>query len=664
MLARVTTSPTSADRTWRAAIGRRRFCALAFISALLLVPLLSQTVPAQVRTFTLGGQQHAWRGGGDGRDPVFIVGNRFSGVVDTNNTPGEAIEFNHREGWISPRFFDGGTNIAGLVLEEEGSIRAPNLLSVSSALLKTQLEGTVDGNHNVAFERKPSPFNPQVATFGIWVVLDFGRQIGVQRVRFYPRNTVVSTPNRPFHNDYLRGYEVWINHRQTSSTTGAPDRLVTRVLDNREPIVDVDVPPQYVRLIKLRSMVESPFEIDEIEVYGTGYLSSATYLSDLIDLEAPATVGAVRWTEGLVGEAPFSKLSVQVRSGRDDTPILYRKPIRDEEGQVVEIVEISGAEYWSLTRFDRSPLEEDTQNWSPWKSVENRNPSLAPTPRRYLQFQLHFEGDLFATREVDQLQFAYLIPPIADTLRAEVFPRLAEVEKPATFRYAVLLRSNGRIAGFDQIEVDTNVPATDIRQVKLNGQSVAFTVEFVRQDAFRIGLPLVARDLSVVEFTFDLPIFRFGTTFSGRAYNSRFAAVPQRLEPGQAVRFNPADQDALSGLSVAIPKERIGQLVGKIGVEGRIFTPNNDGANDRFALSFNLLQLVDTAPVHLEIYDLTGRRIYRAPAVDQRIGEASQTWDGRQDNGQLATPGTYIWLLRIRADAFEERHSGVLVLVY
>jgi hypothetical protein len=135
-------------------------------------------------------------------------------------------------------------------------------------------------------------------------VLDFGRQVGVQRLRFYPRNTLVSNLQKPFHNDYLRGYEVWINHRQTSSTTGAPDRLVKRVLDNQDPIVNVDVPPQYVRLIKLRTMTESPFEIDEIEVYGTGYLNSATYLSDLIDLSAPATVGTLSWLEGLVGEAP------------------------------------------------------------------------------------------------------------------------------------------------------------------------------------------------------------------------------------------------------------------------------------------------------------------------------------------------------------------------
>jgi hypothetical protein len=353
-----------------------------------------------------------------------------------------------------------------------------------------------------------------------------------------------------------------------------------------------------------------------------------------------------------------------VRSGLDDTPILYRKPIRDEDGIVTEIVEISGTEYWKLERFDRSPLEEDVANWSPWKTVKNGDLSLAPTPRRYIQFQLQFAGDLFATREVDQLQIDYLIPPIADTLRAEVFPRLAETEKPATFRYAVRLNANGRIAGFDQIEVDTNVPVSTIRQVTVNGVPTEFTIEFIRQDAFRIGLPLVTRNRSVVEFTFDLPIFRFGTTFSGRAYNSRFPAVPQNLEPGQAIRFDPTDQDELSGLSVAIPKERIGQLVGEIIVEGRLFTPNGDGINDRFALFFNLLQLVDTAPVHLEIYDLAGHRIHRTPSIDQRIGAASQTWDGRQDDGHLALPGTYIWLLRVRADAFEERHTGTLSLVY
>ncbi|NKB67598.1 MAG: hypothetical protein GKR89_11085 [Candidatus Latescibacteria bacterium] len=626
--------------------------------------LLAGPAAAQVRTFILGDGAHPWRGGGDGVDPELLAGSRARVQVDTTNTPGDAIEFDHREGWISPRFFDGSANIAALVLEAGGSIKAPNLLSVSSALLKRQLEGAVNGDHDIAFERKPAPFNPEVATYGIWVVLDFGRLIGVQRVRFYPRNTAVANPDKPFHNDFLRGYEVWVNHRLTNTIEGAPDRLVERVLDNPDPVVDVPVEPQYVRLVKLRSLAENPFEIDEVEVYGTGYLGSGTYLSDLIDLGAPAVVGPVRWAEGLVGEAPFSELAVQVRSGLDDTPVLYQRFVIIEEEDRTEIVEVSGTEYWALERHERLAPEEDVSNWSPWKSVHNGTLNPAPTPRRYIQFRLRFEGGLFATREVDRLQFDYLAPPLADTLRAEIFPRLSAAEEPATFHYAVLLKSAGPHRGYDQIEVDTQVPAERIRQVKINGEPVEFTVEFIGAEAFRIGLPLVAAAGSVLEFTFDLPIFRFGTTFSGRAYNSQFPAVPQRLQPGQVVRFGPTDVDELSGLAVAIPKKQIGKLVGQITLQSRIATPNGDGVNDRFELAFNLLQLLQPAPVYLDIYDLQGRRIRRNWVGDHGIGRVQGAWDGRSGDGRRAAPGTYIWVLRVRADAFEERHSGVLAIAY
>ena len=55
------------------------------------------------------------------------------------------------------------------------------------------------------------------------------------------------------------------------------------------------MPPQYVRILRLKSLANVPFEIDEIEVYGTGYLQRATYLTDIIDLGQRATIGPVRW---------------------------------------------------------------------------------------------------------------------------------------------------------------------------------------------------------------------------------------------------------------------------------------------------------------------------------------------------------------------------------
>jgi len=140
--------------------------------------------------------------------------------------------------------------------------------------------------------------------------------------------------------------------------------------------------------------------------------------------------------------------------------------------------------------------------------------------------------------------------------------------------------------------------------------------------------------------------------------------VPQRLEDGQVVDFGPGDFDEISGLAVVIPTPQIGKLVGEISLDNRVFTPNGDGVNDAFGMFFNLLQLVAPAPVSLEIFDLAGRRVHIVTDEERGLGPAILSWDGRLGDGSLVRPGNYIWVLRVRADAFEERHSGVMAVAY
>jgi hypothetical protein len=149
---------------------------------------------SQVRTLRVGGSASSWRLGGNGTDPVLLGGSIFSPVLDTTNTPDNAVAFDFRPGWISPFSFEAQINIANRVLEEGGSITSPNSVE-EKKVVRAQLKETVNGNHDIAFERKPTqilPLSPQ----GIWVILDFGTPIGVHRVRFYPRNTPRSLPQR------------------------------------------------------------------------------------------------------------------------------------------------------------------------------------------------------------------------------------------------------------------------------------------------------------------------------------------------------------------------------------------------------------------------------------------------------------------------------------
>ena len=240
--------------------------------------------------------------------------------------------------------------------------------------------------------------------------------------------------------------------------------------------------------------------------------------------------------------------------------------------------------------------------------------------------------------------------------RAEVLSREAECHLTQRFQ--------GDILGFDELEVDTTVPVENIRDVTVNDIPVPFEVAYARDDAFRLLLPLIDGDGDVLEFAFDLPVFRFGTTFSGRVVNSRFERVPQRLEAGNANDFGPGDDDDLSNLFVSIPEERIGKLVGTIALSDKVITPNGDGINDDVHVQFNLLQLVDVAPVRFEVFDLAGRRVANLDLGERSLGPADFRWDGTGSDGRLLTPGTYVWRLLVAADAFDEEHLGILAVAY
>ena len=626
-------------------------------SLIALLALCAFANAQPVRTFVLGEGSTTWQSGGFGISPKVVA---TGGSLDTTNTPNNAIDFNRRPGWISPLFFDGEANISARVLEGNGRITSPDV----GRGFEEQLEGTVNGSPSIAFIRKPTAFEPEVNARGIRVVLDFFVPVGVQRVRFYPRNTVTPNAATPFHADFMRGYELWVNPSRLSLTS--PNILIERNTENEDPIVDIAVPPQYVRTLMLKSLVNVPFEIDEIEVYGTGFLQSGQYLTDIIDLGERATIGPIRWVENSIEDVEFSELDIRIRTGHDDTPLLYRELLPNDGFGPRGVVEVSPVEYFRLGRVDRAPFAPDIDNWSPYFPIANGQLITAPSPRRYVQFQVDFAGGLFQTRELDRLEFDYITPPVADELVAEVFPRLARAEEAATFRYAVRLHreEESDIRGFDRLEIDTNVGITDIREVKLNGIETGFDVEFIREDAFAIRFPRITENDALLELTFDLPIFRFGTTFSGRAYDTRAPSVPQALVAGHAIDFGPGDVDELSGLAVSIPKPQIGKLVGEVAIKSRVFTPNGDGVNDEFEVFFNILQLTRDAPVRFEVYDLAGRRLHVIFMEKRGIGPVTALWDGSLAGGSTILPGTYLWVLRVEADAFSEVHSGTMAVAY
>ena len=297
---------------------RRISLSLAMAAALCLV---ARNLAAESRT--LGGAgDRPWNGGG-GEIPA-AVETSVDGAAITN-TPGDVVDFDFpgRPGWIFPEKADSTSNIAA-----EATLTSPNILTAGIA---DELLLMVDGDLETAFSQKGEPGGPPVLAFGAMFDVDLGARFGVNRVRFFPRNAPgFEAPGFPFQNDYLRAYELLVNDGSENSRdeSGRPVLTTFKLeLQNGRPVVDLRIPPQYLRFLRLKSQTVVGFEIAEFQVFGAGFVPEARYVSNVFDLGTRWGVwGKIRWIEETLGPAGQAQARITTRAGHDDTPLEFTRP--------------------------------------------------------------------------------------------------------------------------------------------------------------------------------------------------------------------------------------------------------------------------------------------------------------------------------------------------
>ncbi len=530
------------------------------------------------------------------------------------------IDFSTRAGWIQPRSVEENANIATGILERGGRVTSPNaqaVLRLTSNVLEERLHSMVDGDPNTAFEAK------DVVATGILLVVDLGARFGVNHIRFFPRQA--------FKSDFMKGYVLSTNDGAfgadiiAASVDKLPDKTLVTVMaqdgSNSRDTIDVRFPLQYVRYIRLESTQRFNWEIDELEIFGSGFVPEADYLSEVFDMEQDALWGRLQWATEQVGLPQRSRLIVRTRSGSSPSP------------------------------------DDEPDSWSPW-STPYRNsgdPILSPAPRRYFQFSMAFESDgLEDGIAVDSLAFEVFRPALAQAIVGEIWPQEVPVGVDTSFVYTIEVTD---AQGFDRLEIDTPAPVRALRELRVDDQEIEFSeelgakglrVSFARQTGNR-----------ALQVVFDTAVLRYETVFTGRLLDTtREGAIPQVIESGNA-----ASRFAGDDLSVRVPLK--GQrLVYQVSATPPVFTPNGDGTNDYTTITYDLLYLTGQAPVALRIYDLARNQVAELPVAGSGSGRFLHPWDGRDAQGELLLPGVYILEVEVETDSGAERSSSVVTIAY
>ena len=167
---------------------------------------------------------------------------------------------------------------------------------------------------------------------------------------------------------------------------------------------------------------------------------------------------------------------------------------------------------------------------------------------------------------------------------------------------------------------------------------------------------------ALIEVQFESQSFREGIEFTSfvRASDSD-EGVFQRVDTGAKDATELVDSSTTRVSLMALP----GSLIQDVALTP-VFTPNSDGINDEFLVRFALLKVLEERPLGVAFYDLGGRLVGRGQSATEsgRVGDQAFTWDGRNLDGQIVSPGIYLCRIEIEADDEDNQLVRLVHVVY
>ena len=385
---------------------------------------------------------------------------------------------------------------------------------------------------------------------------------------------------------------------------------------------------------------------EEIQVYGEGYPLETSFRSPLIDLETGKSLNSIEWQ----AQTP-SSTRVEIRS-RTGNQIVEQYTFRDKNGKPV-----TAKRYEKLIPSFRGAIDTARiagSDWSPWSNIYAASGAAfqSPSPRRFMELDVRLVSDHPETAARFDWLAVNFTDPLAAEVVGEVFPLEVAPGEETLFSY--FLRPTTTPSGFDQVSIEaTTTPRFAAALVA--GEPVAVETETLTQ-GFRVTFPRRIRSRQLIELRFTSPVYLQSTRFDAFLEDSDQAQTRQLVDPGDAT-----PQIESSSNVVRLPLSE--KLFSNLSFTPSLITPNDDGVNDQFVVTFDLINVLSQRPLRLRLYDLAGRMLF-AEQRPAQAGHQQLRWGGRDQNGQLVPPGLYLAELHIEGDAGDYSVRRIAAVAY
>ncbi|MYA23352.1 MAG: hypothetical protein F4Z30_11425 [Gemmatimonadetes bacterium] len=433
-------------------------------------------------------------------------------------------------------------------------------------------------------------------------------------------------------------------------------------------------PARFVRLAYPFASSESGREgnkarVREVQIYGEGYHPEVELESGLIPLQGAKNLVSIEWE---ADTPPGTSVQIQTRTGNQVSEA-YR--YYDSGG-----AEVSEGKYAKLGFFKKGridTLQVAGSDWSNWSApyAHSGDPIASPSPRQYLTLRARLTTtDPMHAASLRSIRLNFN-RPVAKQLQGEldigVFEHLGVPQEMSLFVKPTFASQD---LGFDEILVRTPPDMSlEFGALRLgssaqweSGQAEDLAdvqVMETRSDSLWLRLDRLVKQgeqVDLLEVRFTTALFSPGAVLQAALGNSSLANSWQQVDPADVTELAQSQ-----GLQI-LASVQDNNVLGALGIQPEVVTPNGDGVNDALTIDFTVRRLSGTRPVNVRIYDLGGRLVRRLDTQKPLVaGKYVLNWVADDEQGQLVPPGMYILRIDIDVDSDRAvRQTGVQLLLH